>query len=338
MRSPTALLAAFALAGLTACGRSATPAATVPAVAVAARPAMAMDSGDERVRHNRDFLVGADSLAAQLAAGRIVVVHVGRGDSAYLAGHVPGARFLRFSAVSTTVNGITNEFPPAEAMAAAFTSLVIRDDQRIVLYGDDAGLMAARAWIALDLMGHSGRAALLDGGLAAWRAGGRPVETGPVMVPMIHIPFRFTWQAQKLVDAAWVRAHLGDSTVLLVDARPADAFGGAETPCPPDRPACVNIPEARRGHIPGARNLFWMDALVSREHPVLKPMHELHHMTWEPAVAPHVHTVVSYCRTGNQAALTYFVARYIGFPDVRFYDGSFIEWAGLPAGEYPVRR
>jgi thiosulfate/3-mercaptopyruvate sulfurtransferase len=52
-----------------------------------------------------------------------------------------------------------------------------------------------------------------------------------------------------------------------------------------------------------------------------------------------VRTVVTYCRTGMQASHDYFVARYIGYPDVRLYDGSMSEWASLtPAADYPVER
>jgi thiosulfate/3-mercaptopyruvate sulfurtransferase len=351
MPRPNVLAVAFALAGLAACSRAATQAAGPAAVpqtaehqhgqqaAGAPEPTMQADTGDAKVRHNRNFLIGADSLAAQMAGGRLVVVHVGRTDSAYLAGHIPGARFLPLSAVATTVNGVPNEFPAVEAMANRFSSLVIRPGQRIVLYGDDPGLLAARAWVALDLMGQGERAALLDGGLAAWRAGGRQVEAGPVAVPAISIPFEARWQPQKIVDAAWVRSHLGDSTVAFVDARPADQFAGAEPPCPPNQASCTQIPEPRRGHLPGARNLYWMDQLVSRDNPVLKPMHELHHALWEEAganAAP-VTTVVTYCRSGVQASHAYFVARWLGYRDVRLYDGSMSEWAGLPAAQYPVQ-
>jgi thiosulfate/3-mercaptopyruvate sulfurtransferase len=348
------LLLLASIAVLAACGRASTqaagPAATPqaaqhqhdqPAAAVAAtEPTAQADTGDAKVRHNRDFLISADSLSAQLASGRIVVVHVGRSDSAYLAGHVPGARFLPFSAVATTVNGVPNEFPPVEAMAIFFSRLVIRPDQHIVLYGDDPGILASRAWVALDLMGQGERAALLDGGLVAWRAGNRQVESGPVAVPSIYIPFEAHWQPQRIVDAAWVRAHLGDTTVAFVDARPADQFAGAEPPCPPSQASCAQIPEARRGHLPGARNLYWMDQLVSRENPVLKPMHELHHALWEAAGAnaDPVTTVVTYCRSGMQASQAYFVARWLGYRDVRLYDGSLIEWSGLPADQYPVSR
>ena len=296
------------------------------------------EPAQERMQHNSRLLASTEQLAARLDSGTVVVLHVGRSDSAYREGHVPGARFLPLSAVAATVNGQVNEFPAVERMAAAFRELSVGDAGTIVLYGDDAGLLAARAWVALDLMGHGDQAALLDGGLVRWRAERRPLETGPA--PPAAAGGRFTprWQGAKLASAEWVRSHLGDSTVLFVDARPADQYGGAEPPCPPNQPSCLQLPPERRGHIPGAVSIFWMNQLVSREDPALKPMHELHHTLWEPAGAdqPRVRTIVTYCRSGVQASHAYFVARYIGYADVRLYDGSMSEWAGLPAAQHPV--
>lgn len=298
------------------------------------------DPAQERMQHNRHLLVNVEQLAARLDSGTVVVLHVGRSDSAYVAGRVPGARFLPLSAVATTVNGQANEFPPLEQMAATFRDLGVGDETPIVLYGDDAGLLAARAWVALDLMGHGDRAALLDGGLVRWRAAARPIQAGPAARPAAAGSLTPRWQPRKLASAEWVRAHVGDSTVLFVDARPADQFGGEEPPCAPGQTPCVQLPPERRGHLPGAVNLFWMDGLVSRQDPALKPMHELHHTLWEPAGAdlPRVRTIVTYCRTGVQASHSYFVARYIGYQDVRIYDGSMSEWAALPPAQYPVER
>ena len=296
------------------------------------------DLGDAKVKHNRDILATTEWLASYADSAGVYVVHVGRSDSAYRAGHIPGARFLPLSAVATTVNGIPNEFPPLEQLTATFRDLGIGDLGRVVVYGDDAGLLAARGWVALDLLGHGSRAALLDGGLVKWRAENRSLETAAR--PVRAQPFTARWQADRVVTAAWVRAHLRDSTVLFVDARPADQFGGAEPPCTPGQTPCVELPPERRGHLPGAVNLFWMDGLVSRQDPVLKPMHELHHTLWEPAGAdlPRVRTIVTYCRTGVQASHAYFVARYIGYQDVRIYDGSMSEWAALPAAQHSVER
>ena len=315
--------------------------AALLAATLCAGPALAQqpDTGDARARHHREFLVGTDWLAAHLQAPDVVVLHVGRSDAAYRAGHIPGARFLPLSDVATTVGSIPNEFPPPEQLAATFRDLGIGNAARIVLYGDDPGLLAARAWVALDLLGQSGRAALLDGGLARWTAERRPIET--TVRTATPQPFTPRWQGSKIVTAAWVRAHLNDSAVVFVDARPADQYAGAEPPCPPDRPACGQLPAERRGHLPGARSLYWMDALVSQDDPVLRPMHELHETLWKPTGAdrPAARTVVTYCRSGLQASHAYVVARYVGYPDVRLYDGSFIEWAALtPTADYPVER
>jgi len=105
------------------------------------------------------------------------VLHVGHSDEQYHAGHIPGALFLPLSAVATTVGGVANEFPAPEQLAATFRDLGVGNSARIVIYGDDPGLLAARVWAALDLLGHSAQAAILDGGLTRWTAERRTVET-----------------------------------------------------------------------------------------------------------------------------------------------------------------
>jgi thiosulfate/3-mercaptopyruvate sulfurtransferase len=291
---------------------------------LAAQPALAQTPEPEAppsnaARPHPEFLVNTAWLAAHLESPDVVVLHVGRSDSAYRTGHIPGARFLPLSAVATTVAGVPNEFPAPEQLASTFRDLGVGDSARIVIYGDDPGLLAARAWTALDLLGQSGRTSLLDGGLTRWTAEHRPTDTTLRLSSME--PFTARWQAARVVTAAWVRSHLGDPRVVLIDARPADQYAG--------------------GHLPGAKSLFWVDDLVARDDPVLKPMHVLHEELWKGTGgdAPETNTVVTYCHTGMQASHDYFVARYIGYPDVRLYDGSMTEWVNLtPPASYPVER
>jgi len=307
------------------------------ALALAGRvAAQEPDVGDAKVTHNRHILASTEWLASYLSAATVHVVHVGRTDSAYRAGHIPGARFLPLSAVATTVGGLTNEFPAPAQLIATFRDLGVGDEGTIVLYGEDLGLFAARAWVALDLLGHGNRAAVLDGGLVKWRAEHRELET-TVRTPTPR-PFTGSWRADRVVNAAWVRSHLRDSSVQLVDSRPADQFAGAEPPCPPSQPNCPQIPPERRGHIPSAANIYWIRAFQSAENPVLRPMHYLHEDLWVPSGTDRdpVRTVVTYCRSGVQASHAYFVARYIGYHDVRLYDASFLDWAARPAAQYPV--
>ncbi len=276
-------------------------------------------ASEAELRHNRQFLVSAESLAARLARhdAAVIVIHVGPRDSAYRAGHVPGARFLPLAEVATTVNGVANEFPPFDSLQRSFAHLGVGDASRVALYGDDAGLEAARAWVALDLLGLADHAAVLDGGLPAWRALNLPLDAGP---PVPVVPARLSVRpgAGRVVTAEFVRAHLGDSTVLLIDARPRDQWAA--------------------GHIPGAASLYWMNQLTPQG--LVRPMPELHHLLWREAGAnrPAVRTIVTYCRTGMQASHAYFVARYLGYPDVRLYDGSFSDWASPGAADRPVER
>ena len=289
-------------------------------------------------RLHRELLVSTDWLAAHLRSPGIVIVQVVRTDTAFRAGHVPGARYLPLAAVATTIRGVPNEFPPREEMAATFRDLGVGNAARIVLYGDDAGLLAARAFVALDLLGHGERAALLDGGLAKWTAEHRQLDTASYAVS--PRPFAVRWHGDRIASAEWVRAHFNDRAVVLVDARPAEQYGGAEPPCPPGQ-SCAQTPVERRGHLPGARSLFWMENVVSRDDPELRPADALRAQWGQRTGAQRqgVRTIVTYCRSGMQASYDYFVARYLGYRDVRLYDGSMAEWVNLtPAADYPVER
>lgn len=270
---------------------------------------------------NDQLLVSTRELATRLNDGRTVVVHVGRDRASYDAGHVPGARFLPLSSIVTEVNGNPNELPPADQLEAAFEGVGVSDGSRVVLYGDLAGLAAARAFFTLDYLGKTD-VALLDGGLEQWRAEARPTETAAPQARRGQLTARP--RPELVVDADWVLARLeNDSTVVLIDARPPAEFTG-QTP---------GDGVTRPGHIPGAHNIFWRTALVSETDLRLRSP-EVLAASFTLAEAAQRDTVVVYCRTGVQASHAYFVARYLQRP-VRMYDGSFIDWSRR--GEaYPV--
>ena len=50
----------------------------------------------------------------------------------------------------------------------------VSNGHRVVIYGNPVG--ASRLFFTLDYLGLGDRAALLDGGLAKWRAEGRPLH------------------------------------------------------------------------------------------------------------------------------------------------------------------
>ena len=264
----------------------------------------------------KHMLVSTGELAAMLGKPDVVVLHVGKREN-YDQAHIPGARFLQMKDVAVERNGIPNELPAMEALVALFRRLGLKADDRIVIYSEDAGLQAARVYVALDYVGLALHAGLLDGHLTRWKAEKRPLAAdAPEIRPSQFSPVPRTdriIEIGPMRDLSWAAAKTS-APVTLVDARPEKQFTGEES----------GDGIQRAGHIPGARSLYWMHAVKSAEDPVLKPAAELREM-WQDAGARPENTVVTYCRTGVQASHAYFVAKYLGF-DVRMYDGSFLEW------------
>jgi thiosulfate/3-mercaptopyruvate sulfurtransferase len=251
------------------------------------------------------MLVSTGWLAAQLGSEAPVILHVGSQQD-YEKGHIPGARLVTLADISMTgAGGLRLELPPVPALEAAFGRLGVGDNARVVVYaGTDSVQSATRVWFTLDYLGAGERASLLDGGLAAWQAEGRPLSTE---APRVE-PRQFTAHARPevVVDAAWVRDHLGGSQVALVDARTPEYYTTA--------------------HIPGARNVPFSSLLESdRKMKSAAVLGE--------SLGPPGKPVASYCHIGQQATVVYFVARYLG-RDARLYDGSFQDWSSRK--ELPV--
>lgn len=283
------------------------------AAAGAPRPAVPVVAPAE------SLLVSAGWLSAHLADPGLVVIEIGGNNESYTAGHIPGAHFIPMSAIVVTRDGLPNELSEVAALERVLETAGIGESGRIVIYGDP--LPAARLFFTLDYLGLGGRAALLDGGLAAWKAAGGAVTSQAPSVP----PGNFTPRPRPdlLVTADWIQSHLGDSSVALIDARPPAEYRGD--------PPGTDVP--RGGHIPGAASYFWRWSLNPGEPATLKDPAVLAKLLARAGAAPGK-TLVSYCRTGVQASHLYFALRYMGYAP-RLYDGSYLEWS---RGEHPVER
>ncbi|RMF87944.1 MAG: sulfurtransferase [Nitrospinota bacterium] len=230
----------------------------------------------------------------------------------YGRGHIPGAVNLPVRQITVVRDGIPGMLAPQERIEAVLGSLGIKRESPVVIYDTAVGVRATRLFWALEYYGHP-HVALLDGGFTAWQAAGLPVTTD--VPPVQQTPYQASPDPDRLATAQWILEHLKATDVVLVDARSPAEFRG-ET-------AGRGIKAA--GHIPGAVNINWVQNLTQTAPWKVRPLEELRKLYLSQGVTPDK-TVVTYCRSGMRASHAYFVLRLLGYPRIRLYDGSWLEW------------
>jgi thiosulfate/3-mercaptopyruvate sulfurtransferase len=259
------------------------------------------------------MLVSADWLERHLDDPAVVVLHAENNKERYDQGHLPGARFLDMDAlVWAGENEVGVEMRSPAEIESALRQSGVSDGQHVVVYGGNP-LVAARAWMTLDVMGLGGAVSMLDGGFGGWQQDGRTVSTDAPEPRAGSITLHP--REGVVVDADWILAHLDDPALTLIDARPDDEYTGDDG----GMGGRVNA-----GHIPGAHQMYWEKLVESRPIPRLHDRAELEAL-FRASGAAEGSTLVTYCMVGLRASFSYFVARMLGY-DVRFYDGSWHDW------------
>lgn len=162
---------------------------------------------------------------------------------AYAQGHLPGAHYADLdhdlADLSRPAHG-RHPLPHSAAFAKRLGEWGIDPHSQVVVYdAGDGSMAAARAWWMLRLMGHR-RAAVLDGGLAAWRAAGFAQSTE---LPAVHdgAAYPGSFDTAAVVDAEQIVERLQQAPGWLLDARAGERFRGDVEPIDPVA-----------GHVPGA--------------------------------------------------------------------------------------
>ncbi|QSR16663.1 sulfurtransferase [Novosphingobium sp. KA1] len=270
-------------------------------------------------------LISVAELHALLAAGEEVLIldcefELGapdKGREAYLAGHLPGARYAHLdddlAAPSDGANG-RHPLPSPVAFAAWLRRQGLKQGQQVVACDSSGGAWAARAWWLLNWVGHD-VVAVLDGGKQAWAQAGLPAETGPAgpvrpgdfaaQPPLVAAP----------VSAAEVLANIEGAAAQVLDARDPLRFRGDPNPIDPVA-----------GHIPGARNRYFRDNLGPDGR--FRPAAELAEaflrlLDGKPAVLS--------CGSGVTACHNALAMAHAGLAGARLYPGSWSEWIADPA-------
>ncbi len=233
----------------------------------------------------------------------------------YAQAHVPGAVNLDYARLNLSRPPVGGLLPDETTLSDTLSSIGLSPEKHVVAYDDEGGGKAARLLWTLDVLGHQ-RFSLLDGGHRAWVEASLPVEDSPTSASPSR--YRAVVGETARADREFILGRLGADNFALVDARTPEEYSGE------------NRRAERGGHIPGAVNFNWVNAMDRERALRLRPGNELLREFAALGVTPDKE-VVAYCHTHHRSSHTYIVLKSLGFERLRGYPGSWSEWGNDPS-------
>ncbi len=273
-------------------------------------------------------LVSPEQLAGKLGSPGLAILdcrfdllHPNAGQKAYLEGHIPGARYANLDQdLAGPIGPATGRhpLPAASDFQRRLGTWGITRQTAVVAYDAVGGAIAARAWWLLKWLGHP-EAALLDGGLPAWLAGNRPLETNTAEPKAQH--YKGPPGQRRVHDTTALEAGLRDGTIVLLDARDEARFLGQQEPI-----------DSVAGHVPGAINAPFQHNLSADGR--FRPLAALAEL-YAPMIGNRsADTIVCMCGSGVTACHNIFAIERAGYGSPSLYAGSWSEW--IRSGDRPI--
>ena len=238
-----------------------------------------------------------------------------RDHAKYLAGHIPGARWVDHAAWAKAFGDGTDVADWTERI----TALGVGAHSTVVVYDDDYNKAAARIWWILKFWDVAD-VRLLNGGWKGWTAAAMPVQKESPGPPTIT---KFLAQplAKRLATKQELLASLGAHDLQIVDARSEGEFCGTE-----------QMTNKRAGSIPGAKHLEWID-LLDKPTGRFKSADELRRLFADAGIELTAKTA-THCQSGGRASVMAFGLELMGAKDVSNYYRSWSEWGN--ADDTPI--
>ncbi|WP_159912952.1 sulfurtransferase [Pantoea sp. 18069] len=267
-------------------------------------------------------LVTAEWLAQNLHRADVRVIEVSVNPGLYERAHIPGA--VNFSWHNDLNDKLRRDIVGKQDFEKLLSKAGVKDDTTVVLYGDTNNWFAAwGAWV-FDIYGVK-NVKLLDGGRKKWEAENRPLNNrAPEYAATTYRVGKVNLDLRARLSDALAVAE-GKSQAKLIDIRSGDEYQGKVF-------APAGVPELaiRAGHIPGAVNVPWGQAV--QEDGTFKTKEELRKL-YAGVGIDGSKPVITYCRIGERSSHTWFaLSKILGY-DVKNYDGSWTEYGnavGVP--------
>ncbi len=266
-----------------------------------------------------EYLVDTEWVAQHLKDPQVRIVESDEDFLLYETGHIPGA--VKVDWFTTLQHPVRRDFLSKADFEALCSQLGIANDTTVVFYGDKSNWFATYALWLFRYYGHE-KLRIMNGGRLKWEQEKRPFTKDTPSYPATMYQAKEPNQAIRAFRDQ-VFQHI-DQKNPLVDVRSPKEYTGELLHMP-------NYPQegaTRGGHIPGAVNLPWSQA-VNEADSTFKSPEELRKLYESRGVTPDKE-IIAYCRIGERSSHTWFVLTYLlGYPKVRNYDGSWTEWGNL---------
>ncbi len=268
-------------------------------------------------------VVDADWLSKNLNNPKVRVFEVSVDPGVYERGHIPGAVNIRWH--SDLVDTVRRDIVSRDKFKAMLENAGVTKDTTIVIYGDNNNWFAAwGAWV-FEIYGVGNQTKLLNGGRKVWEAKSLPLDnkTPSYTKTSFDLPAPKLALRGRLTDVSDVVQ--GKKKAVIIDIRGPDEYSGKIF-----APAGVQELAIRAGHVPGAKNIPWGQAVAADG--TFKSKEELQKL-YAAVGADGKQPIIVYCRIGERSSHTWFVlAKILGY-NVKNYDGSWTEYGntvGLP--------
>jgi len=265
-------------------------------------------------------LVSTEWLQNHLRDPGLIIVDAQTDVYDYLGQHIPGAVHLSDQTLRAPDHGMPVRYLAPHEIERLFCRVGLRNDTPVVVYTGKGAITNTGDGLGQTMVAYTlarfgqNRVYVLDGGLDKWTAEKRPVTKE---FPKLKEGSFKAAERDCHVTMDQLKELMKRDDVIIVDARPAKAYEG--------QAAWV-----KAGHIPGAISLPWRSLMTDDNPALLKSDEQIAEILKTHNITPDK-TIITYCGTGREATNPFLLFKcYLGFPNVKLYEGSFTEWSAYP--------